>query len=59
MSDLWRQCPRDKLIIERSLDGSTWYWYRVCDSPNDARRSLSVLRGEQDEQPSLLIPEAN
>jgi hypothetical protein len=48
MSYTYRICPADKLIIERKADppNARWCFYRVCDSPADAKRSLSSIRGD-------------
>ncbi len=47
MTHSFRQCPKNKLIIEWRLeqDGARWGFYRVCDSPADAKRSLAVING--------------
>jgi hypothetical protein len=44
-------CPTNKLIIEWKADlpGARWCFYRVCDSPNDAKRSLAAINGESKE----------
>lgn len=50
MTREFRICPTDKLIIEwrADLPGARWGFYRVCDSPNDAKRSLAAIKGEVD-----------
>jgi hypothetical protein len=53
MTRSYRICPTNKLIIEWQLSGEQWGFFRVCDSPQDAKRSLSVLRGDT-EQMDLL-----
>lgn len=46
MTHAFRICLTDPLIIEWRLeqDGAQWGFYKVCDSPNDAIRALSVIR---------------
>lgn len=46
MIHTFRICPTDPLIVEWRLeqDGAKWGFYKVCDSPNDAIRALSVIR---------------
>lgn len=46
MSYEFRICPANRLLIEWRLSSGQWGFYRVCDSPNDAKRSLSVIRGD-------------
>jgi len=50
MTHLFRICPTNKLMIEWKADlpGARWGFYRICDSPNDAKRSLSAINGEVD-----------
>jgi hypothetical protein len=45
----YRICPTNRLVIERKEDppDARWCFYRACDSPADAKRSLGVIRGEQ------------
>lgn len=55
----FRICPKDKSMIEWKADhpDARWCFYRICDSPADAKRSLSAIRGEvvdETEQASLL-----
>jgi hypothetical protein len=57
MMQQFRICPTNKLLIEWKLSGDHWGFYRICDSPNDAKRSMSVIQGdtvEDSEQISLL-----
>jgi len=44
----YRICPTNRLIIERKADpiGARWCFWRICDSPNDVKRHLAMLRGE-------------
>ncbi len=63
MSYEFRICPKNKLLIEWRADppGARWGFYRICDSPNDAKRSLSAINGEvaqEDPQMELLVMEA-
>jgi hypothetical protein len=46
MTRSYRICPTNKLIIEWQLSNGQWGFFRVCDSPQDTKRSLSVLRGD-------------
>lgn len=61
MSYEFRICPTDRLIIEWRPEqgGARFGFYRVCDSPNDAKRSLSVINGDapQDEPQLELFEE--
>lgn len=57
MTHYFRICPTNRLLIEWQLANGRWGFYRVCDSPADAKRSLRVLRGEEapaNEQMDLL-----
>ena len=56
MDDVYRISPKNKLVIERCPDPTRapWYFYKVTDSPNDAKRTLSVLNGDNQLQPELL-----
>jgi hypothetical protein len=47
MMQQFRICPTNKLLIEWKLSGDHWGFYRICDSPNDAKRSLSVIQETQ------------
>jgi hypothetical protein len=47
--DRYRICLTNKLLVEQRLSGGQWGFYRICDSPADAKRSLSVLRGDAKE----------
>lgn len=46
MSYEFRICPTNKSLIEWQLSNGVWGFYRICDSPNDAKRSLSVVNGD-------------
>lgn len=47
MTAQYRICPTNRLIIESKADlpNARWCFYRVCDSPNDAKRSLYTING--------------
>lgn len=51
----YRISATDKRLIERRLNkaGARWLFYKICDSPNDAKRALLKLRAsdEQEQQP--------
>lgn len=50
----YRIHERDKRIIERRMNkhGARWGFYKVCDSPNDAKRALLAMQdGEGKEVP--------
>jgi hypothetical protein len=52
----FRICPNNKEIIEwrADLDGARWCFFKRCDSPNDAKRILSILRGDVKEDPAQM-----
>lgn len=52
MTHAYHISPTNPLIIEWRLDqdGARFCFYRVCDSPNDARRSLRVLQGGDEQE---------
>jgi hypothetical protein len=51
---LYRIQPGNAKVIEwrAELPGARWCFYKICDSPTEAKRSLAAIRGEQsnDEQ---------
>lgn len=48
----FRLKPTNNLIIEWRADipGARWGFFKICDSPNDAKRILSALRGDVKEE---------
>jgi hypothetical protein len=46
-SDQYRICPTNKKVIEQRLPSPQYPFgfYKVCDSPADAKRSLARLNG--------------
>lgn len=51
----YRLCPTNRLVIEWQTDpAERWGFYKVCDSPNEAKRSLAILNGESPEVPEQL-----
>jgi hypothetical protein len=52
----FRICPTNKLLIEWKLSGDHWGFYRICDSPNDAKRSLSVIQGDTAQDSEQMEP---
>lgn len=49
----FRICPTNKLTIEWQLSSGQWGFFRICDSPADAKRSLAAINGNA-EQMDLL-----
>lgn len=49
MTYSFRIAPKNALIIEwqAHLPGAARGFYRVCDSPADAKRSLNAIRGHE------------
>jgi hypothetical protein len=56
MMQQFRICPTNKLLIEWKLSGDHWGFYRICDSPNDAKRSLSVIQGDTAQDSEQMEP---
>lgn len=59
----FRIAPTNRIIIEwrADLPSARWCFYKVCDSPNDAKRALGLLNGTghpQTEQQELLEVDA-
>lgn len=50
----YRISPTNKLVIERRLSSNLFGFYRVCDSPADAKRSLAVLCEDAEQEAALL-----
>lgn len=60
MTHTFRICPTNRLIIEwrADNDAARWCFFKVCDSPNDAQRSLLLINGgAQVEQEQLELME--
>lgn len=57
MKHEFRIAPKNAIVIEWKADlpGAQWCFYMVTDSPNEAKRILTVLQGEQ--QPMLFAVE--
>ena len=49
-TDQYRICPENPKVIERRLPSPVYPWgfYKVCDSPADAKRSLKTLSSMED-----------
>lgn len=56
VSHFFRIAPKNNLIIEWQADlpNARWGFFKVCESPKDAKRILSVLRGDAKEDPEQM-----
>lgn len=55
----YRISPLHNKIIERKADNpdARWCFYKVCDSPKEAKRSLAIINGEMDTEQMALLPQ--